>query len=92
MFFGARNGREYRLLARILRATDPGFARWATRQLHWDSTGVPAAVRLHGTHDRLLPAGAAPIDYPLPGAGHFVIVSHASAISSVLRQLAEQPR
>ena len=90
-FFGARNGREYRLLARILRDTDPVFARWATRQLlHWDSTGVPAAVRLHGTHDRLLPAGGAHIDYPLPGAGHFMIVSHAAEISRILQQLAER--
>lgn len=32
-FFGARNGREYRLLARILCDTNPYFARWATRQL-----------------------------------------------------------
>jgi len=90
-FFGARNGREYRLLARILRDTDPAFARWATQQLlHWDSTGVPAAVRLHGTHDRLLPAGAARIDYPLPGAGHFMIVSHAWDISQILQKMTQQ--
>ena len=87
-FFGARNGREYRLLARILRDTDPHFARWATRQLlHWDSTGVPAAIRAHGTHDRLLPAGRAPIHYSLPGAGHFLIVSHATELSQILTQL-----
>ena len=90
-FFGARNGQEYRLLARILRDTDPTFARWATRQLlHWDSAGVPAAVRLHGTCDRLLPAGSAPIDYLLPSAGHFLIVSHAAEISYILSQLAVQ--
>ncbi|MFD1873598.1 alpha/beta hydrolase [Hymenobacter bucti] len=88
-FFGARNGREYRLLARILRDTDPVFARWATRQLlHWDSTGVPRAVRLHGTHDRLLPPGRSPIDYALPGAGHFMIVSHAATLSRLLGELA----
>lgn len=88
-FFGARNGREYRLLARILRDTDPVFARWATCQLlHWDSTGVPRAVRLHGTHDRLLPPGRSPVDYALPGAGHFMIVSHAAQLSRVLSELA----
>lgn len=88
-FFGAGNGREYRLLARILRDTDPVFARWATRQLlHWDSTGVPRAVRLHGTHDRLLPPGRSPVDYALPGAGHFMIVSHAAQLSRVLSELA----
>jgi pimeloyl-ACP methyl ester carboxylesterase len=91
-FFGARNGREYRLLSRILLDTDSVFARWATEQLlKWDSTGVPTAVHLHGTHDRLLPAGTAPIDYPLPGAGHFMIVSHAAEISRILHKLASQP-
>ena len=90
-FFSARNGREYRLLSRILRDTDPVFARWATAQLlHWDSTGVPAAVRLHGTHDRLLPAGITHIDYPLLGAGHFMVVSHAAQISRLLCQLARR--
>ncbi|RZK15837.1 MAG: alpha/beta hydrolase [Hymenobacter sp.] len=90
-FFGARSGREYRLLACILRDTDPAFARWATRQLlHWNSAGVPAAVRLHGTHDRLLPAGSAPIDHLLPGAGHFMVVSHAAQVSRLLNQLAER--
>jgi pimeloyl-ACP methyl ester carboxylesterase len=88
-FFGARNGREYRLLSHILLDTDLVFARWATEQLlQWDSTGVPTAVRLHGTHDRLLPAGTAYIDYPLSGAGHFMIVSHAAQISRILRDLA----
>ena len=89
-FFGARNGHEYRLLARILRGTDPAFAKWATRQLlHWDSTGVPRAVRLHGTHDRLLPAGRSLVDYAVPGAGHFMIVSHAATLSRRLRELAQ---
>jgi pimeloyl-ACP methyl ester carboxylesterase len=88
-FFGARNGHEYRLLARILRDTDLTFARWATRQLlHWDSTGVPRAVRLHGTHDRLLPAGRSCVDYAVPGAGHFMIVSHAATLGRLLHELA----
>jgi pimeloyl-ACP methyl ester carboxylesterase len=89
-FFGARNGHEYRLLARILCDTDPIFARWATRQLlHWDSTGVPRAVRLHGTHDRLLPSGRSFVDYAVPGAGHFIVVSHAVTISRLLHELAQ---
>jgi pimeloyl-ACP methyl ester carboxylesterase len=87
-FFGARNGHEYWLLARILRDTDATFARWATRQLlHWDSAGVPRAVRLHGTHDRLLPAGRSPVDYAVLGAGHFMIVSHAAMLSRLLHEL-----
>lgn len=88
-FFGARDGAEYRLLRQILRATDPAFARWATAQLlSWPSEGVPTAIRLHGTRDRLLPAGTAPIEHLLPGAGHFLIVSHAARVSRILNLLA----
>ncbi|GAA4494913.1 hypothetical protein GCM10023172_05830 [Hymenobacter ginsengisoli] len=90
-FFGARGGTEYRLLHQILRDTDPVFASWATGQLlAWQGPGLPGAVRLHGTRDRLLPAGAAPIDYVVPGAGHFLIVSHAAQVSQALNELASQ--
>jgi len=88
-FFGARGGTEYRLLRQILRDTDPSFARWATAQLlAWRGPGLPGAVRLHGTRDRRLPPGAAHIDYLVPGAGHFLIVSHAARVSQVLQELA----
>jgi pimeloyl-ACP methyl ester carboxylesterase len=88
-FFGARGGTEYRLLRQILADTDPAFARWATEQLlAWRGPGLPDTVRLHGTRDRLLPAGTASIDFPVPGAGHFLIVSHADQVSRVLNELA----
>lgn len=89
-FFGARGGAEYRLLRQILADTDSGFARWATAQLlGWRGGGLPT-VRLHGTRDRLLPAGSATIDYLVPGAGHFLIVSHAAQVSQLLNNLAMQ--
>jgi pimeloyl-ACP methyl ester carboxylesterase len=47
-------------------------------------------VRIHGTRDRLLPAGQALIDYPVPGAGHFLIVSHAKLLSQLLSDLADK--
>ena len=88
-FFGARGGTEYRLLRQILRETDPAFARWATAQLlAWRGPGLPGIVRLHGSRDRLLPPGAAHIDYPVPGAGHFLIVSHAAQVSQLLQVVA----
>jgi pimeloyl-ACP methyl ester carboxylesterase len=88
-FFGAKGGGEYRLLRQILRDTDPLFARWATAQLlAWQSADVPTAIRVHGTHDRLLPAGTAPVEYLLPGAGHFLIVSHVVQVSQILQKLA----
>lgn len=88
-FFGARNGTQYRLLSDILRDTNPAFARWATAQLlAWRGPGLPGAVRIHGTRDRLLPASAAQVAYPVPGAGHFLIVSHAGQVSAALQELA----
>jgi pimeloyl-ACP methyl ester carboxylesterase len=90
-FFGANNGEEYQLLRRILQDTDPEFARWAIAHLlEWDSHGVRPAVRLHGTHDRLLPAGAGPVAHRIAGGGHFMIVSHAAEISAILNQLADE--
>jgi pimeloyl-ACP methyl ester carboxylesterase len=87
-FFGARGGTEYRLLRQILADTDPSFARWATAQLlSWRGPGLPAA-RIHGTRDRLLPARGATIEYWVPGAGHFLIVSHAAQVSQFLHKLA----
>ncbi len=87
-FFGARGGTEYRLLRQILADTDPQFARWATAQLlGWQGPGQPA-VRLHGTRDRLLPVGNSPVAYLVPGAGHFLIVSHAALVSDFLNRLA----
>ncbi|WP_151087177.1 alpha/beta fold hydrolase [Hymenobacter baengnokdamensis] len=89
-FFGARDGCEFRLLRQILRDTDPGFARWATAQLlAWRGPGLPAVVRLHGSRDHLLPAGSAPVDFKLAGAGHFLIVSHAAQVSRILNELAQ---
>jgi len=88
-FFGARNGAEYGLLRQIILDTNPIFARWAiARLLQWDSTGVPPAIRIHGTRDRLLPVGRSSVDFLLAGGGHFMIVTHAAQISSILNQLA----
>ncbi len=86
-FFGVRNGREYQLLRQILRDTDPRFTRWAiARLLAWPGRTTPA-IRIHGTADRLLPAGAAMSEYPLPG-GHLIIVSQAPEISRILNEAA----
>ena len=89
-FFGVKNGREHHLLRQILRDTDPAFTRWAiARLLRWPGRTTPVALRIHGTHDRLLPAGAALSQHPLPG-GHLIIISHAIAISRILNQLAAE--
>nr|WP_262898392.1 alpha/beta hydrolase [Hymenobacter negativus] len=85
-FFGVQNGREYQLLRQILRDTDPHFTRWAiARLLQWSGRTMPT-IRIHGTADRLLPAGAAHSQYRLSG-GHLIIISQAREISRILNQL-----
>jgi len=88
-FFGVKNGRDYQLLRQILHDTDPGFTRWAiARLLQWPGRTSPA-IRIHGTEDRLLPAGIAHSQYILPG-GHLIIISQAAEISRILNQLAAE--
>lgn len=86
-FFGVQNGREYQLLRQILRDTDPHFTRWAiARLLNWPGRPVPPAIRIHGTEDRLLPAGATYSQHRLVG-GHLIIISQAREISRILNGL-----
>lgn len=87
-FFGVENGSEYQLLKQIIADTDLPFMRWAIAQLlHWSGRPLGPVVRIHGTADRLLPAGAELSEYHLPG-GHFIVVSRAAEISQILNQLA----
>ena len=89
-FFGVKNGREYQLLRQILHDTDPNFTRWAiARLLQWPGRPRPAAIRIHGTDDRLLPAGGAFSQYQLPG-GHLIIISRAAEISRILNSFAAE--
>ena len=88
--FSVGNGAEYELLQRIIRDTEPGFVRWAiARLVHWPGGAGAPAARIHGTADRLLPAGAVHSHHRLPG-GHFIIVSRAAEISQILNRLAAE--
>lgn len=92
--FGVKTKRDYALLRQIIADTDPTFAQWAIGQLlSW--RGVPGpgpTARLHGTRDRLLPSPTTGVDCLVPGAGHFLVVSHAAQISQFLNQLANYSR
>lgn len=86
-FFGVKTGRDYQLLRQILHDTDPAFTRWAiARLLQWPGRTLPAAIRIHGTEDRLLPAGTRHSQYVVPG-DHLIIISRAAEISRILNQL-----
>ena len=92
-YFGVKNGEEYKLFKQILRDMEPCYTRWAIHcLLHWDSTSVPRGIQILGTHDRVFPPGPTPVDYLIPGGGHFMVVSHAHQISEILNQLSATMR
>jgi pimeloyl-ACP methyl ester carboxylesterase len=87
-YFGVKNGEEYRLFRQILQDTEPRYTRWAIqRLLHWDSTSAGRSTQILGTHDRVFPPGLTPVDYLIPGGGHFMVVSHAPQIAEILNKL-----
>lgn len=88
LYFGVRNGAEYRLFRQILDDMEPHYTRWAISSLlHWNSAGVVPAVQLLGTHDRVFPPGSRSVDYRISGGGHFMILSHAAEIARILNGL-----
>ena len=85
--FGVEEPGHRALLRQIIGDTDPRFARWAISQLVcWQGVNVMSAFRIHGTHDRLLPAVGL-VDYWVDGGGHLMVVTHAPEISVRLNRL-----
>ncbi len=85
--FGVEKPEHRALLRQIVDDTDPPFARWAINQLvHWRGVNTKPAVRIHGTHDRLLPA-IGPVNYWIDGGGHLMVATHAIEVSSLLNHL-----
>ena len=87
-YFNISNGEAYQLFREILRDMEPVYTRWAIdRLLHWDSTDIGRGVQILGTHDRVFPPGPSPVDYLIPGGGHFMVLTHAEEISRVLNEM-----
>lgn len=83
--FGARNKD---LLNQILDATNLKFAKWAVQELtRWkNNKDIPNLIRIHGTHDQLLPLkGTGKVELIDKGE-HFMIVDHADEVSRVINQ------
>lgn len=89
--FGVVNNDERKLLRSILLDSSPEFTSWAVeRLLSWKNDSVPAnLITIHGTKDRLLPSREA--KHHIDGGGHFMIATHASIISSLIRQILDAP-
>lgn len=91
-FFGVKTETQKKLLAIILKETDPGFRDWAINALlTWDRDHAPDhIVSIHGSKDRLIPVRNVAADFILPGAGHFLTVTHAKELSELLQVILKQ--
>jgi pimeloyl-ACP methyl ester carboxylesterase len=92
ILFGANNKADKMLLKEVILETEPHFLRWALGQLltwhqpdHYEN-----AVMIHGTADRILPMREHPNIIKIKNAGHLVVLSHASEISTILDNILEK--
>lgn len=85
-YFGPETPAEAALLRQIIQDTDPQFMQWAIAEIMtWpQQPPVPGVAHLHGSHDRIFPAAPIQNATILPGAGHFLIVNRAAAVSEFI--------
>lgn len=86
-FFGITNDNERQLLKEIIQTTDRAFFKWAIEKVVlWRNTvKIKNCIRIHGDADRILPSKKA--DHTLHRDGHFMIVSKAAEISTILNNI-----
>lgn len=91
-FFGVKTEAQKKLLAIILKETDPEFRNWAINALlTWAGDHTSGStISIHGSKDRLIPIRNVAADFTLPGAGHFLTVSHAKEVSELLQIILKQ--
>jgi len=64
----------------------PSALKWGLRAIFlWRPTPVAVPVRhIHGAHDRIIPVGRVKPDRVVPGAGHFLAVTHAAEVNAFI--------
>jgi len=77
LFFSMASGKAPSALKAGLRAI-----------LSWRPTPVAAPVRhIHGADDHVIPVGRVKPDRVVPGAGHFLAVTHAAEVNEFIRDV-----
>ncbi len=92
-FFGVKTEDQKKLLATILQETNPVFRSWAINALlNWTRKDQAPGniVSIHGSKDRLIPIRNVAAGFTLPGAGHFLTVTHAKEVSELLLVILKQ--
>lgn len=87
-FFGVSGGRGNTLFRELLSLLTPAYTRWALRSLfRWPGCTTRPVAHLIGDRDHVFPTAFRTATHVLPGATHFAVVTHATAISAILNEL-----
>jgi pimeloyl-ACP methyl ester carboxylesterase len=87
-FFGAKSSSDRKLLYEIFEDSSALFLKWAVdKLLKWQNSRKPENLfHIHGENDQLLPLSCVNPDLRIPNAGHLMVITHASQISTVLER------
>lgn len=88
-FFGIKSKKDKKLLAEILRQTDPNLVKWAIHQIvKWRGHFKPQNLKhIHGTADRIFPIRYVKADYSANNGGHFMTVNKYQEVTSIIQKL-----
>ena len=86
--FGIKSNAEKKILAAILKDTDPIFLSWAIDKiLSWkNGSRTENIFKIHGTKDRLFPSYKN-ADGIVSGGGHLMVLNKAEEISLILSKV-----
>ncbi len=81
--FGAKNKE---LLKKILKDTDPHFAKWAINAMTtWRNVNAPKnLIKIHGNKDLLIPVKRDSHTFVVKNGHHFMIVDRADEINQII--------
>lgn len=85
-FFGANRMEDKRLLAQILKETDPYFLKWAIHEiLNWKNESKPKNfIHIHGGIDKIIPIENVEFTHKIQNGGHFMIMNKSQEIQRIL--------
>ncbi len=88
-FFGVSSKEDKKLLKQILRDTDTKFLSWAINQIvNWKNKTFPNNLtHIHGSKDRIIPIRNVIPTFVIQGAGHFMTITHAKEIETLLQKI-----
>ncbi len=87
-YFSVKSKAESRLLHQIIEDTDSHFSVWAIQQMmQWKpAKSANPIVHIHGTKDRIFPAGPIQNAVYIKDGGHFMIVNRSQEVSRLIQQ------